>query len=119
MDATKTDSHQNETSAKAIRSSRKHSELSLEECLELLEMLSPFKGVLIATRDQTLATQITTLLRAISEHNINELHKFIDILSNNTETVLNGYEAASKFSELWMEQEGQTLVETGLLSGLL
>ena len=82
-------------------------------------MLSPYRDILIATRDQTLATQITTLLQAISEHDINSLHKFIDILSHNEVIVLNGYDAASKFSELWMEQEGQTLVETGLLSGLL
>lgn len=82
-------------------------------------MLSPYRDTLITVRDQTLAIQITTLLQAISEHDINELHRFIDILSNNTETVLNGYEAASKFSELWMEQEGPVLVETGLLSGLL
>ena len=82
-------------------------------------MLSPHRDMLIATRDKTLATQITTLLQAISERDINELHKFIDILSNNSVTVLNGYEAASKFAELWMEQEGPVLVETGLLSGLL
>lgn len=74
---------------------------------------------MIAIRDETLATQITTLLRAISGTDINSLHKFIDILSRKEVVVLNGYEAASKFSELWMEQEGPALVETGLLSGLL
>lgn len=116
MDDTKATSYKNETSTQTTSSSR---QCSLEECLELLEMLSPFRDMLIATRDQTLATQITTLLQAISDHDINELHTFIDILSNSTETVLNGYEAASKFSELWMEQEGPSLVEAGLLSGLL
>ncbi len=75
--------------------------------------------MLIAARDKTFATQITTLLQAISEHDIDDLHRFIDILSNNTEVVLTGYEAASKFSELWIVQEGPTLVEAGLISGLL
>jgi hypothetical protein len=82
-------------------------------------MLSPYRDTLIATRDKTLATQITTLLQAISGHDINSLHKFIDILSHKEVIVLNGYEAASKFSELWMKQEGPALVEAGLLSGLL
>lgn len=82
-------------------------------------MLSPFKKELIATRDGTLATQITTLLQAISDHDIDQFHKFIDIMSNGEVIVLNGYEAAAKFSELWIEQEMSTAVEAGLLSGLI
>ncbi len=82
-------------------------------------MLSPHRDMLIKTRDETFAMQVTSLLQAISERDINELSKFIDILSNNTVTVLNGYDAAAKFSQLWMEQKGPVLVETGLLSGLL
>ena len=82
-------------------------------------MLSPFKDSLIATRDGTLAAQITTLLQAISDRDIDQFHKFIDIMSHKEVIVLNGYEAAAKFSELWMEQEMSTVVEAGLLSGLL
>jgi hypothetical protein len=82
-------------------------------------MLSPFRASLIEARDGTLANQVTTLLQAISDHDIDQFHQFIDIMNHKEVIVLNGYEAAAKFSELWMAREMSTVVEAGLLSGLL
>lgn len=119
MDDARTKQTQSTTNSSFNGPSGERDRLGLSEALELLEMLEPYRDVLLKMRGESLVTQVTELLVTISTRDIDSLHNFIALLSNNTETVLNGFEAAQKFTVLWMEQEGTVLVEAGLQSGVL